>query len=371
MVSHLTSRMFGCRVSLSFWEGPGRRETHAVVTAETGGSFSVQVEAVEEAVAHLTWRLYNDGTSQRRVMTRWYVSDIMNQSSRLKGSCVVGQAPTGDCKVSVLAIFMKCSEVDSSREGETAIVRGEYTDIRHHIDAAKEDKTYSATHDFFSIVCESLARRGATLGDNCVRTWFFVNDIDNKYWAFVRSRNEVFEREGLTRDTHFIASTGIGASLCSSLHSESLSVIGLQAGQISYLSSPSRMNSTADYGVSFERGTCVDYGDRRVTYVSGTASIGPEGEIMHVGDPVAQTERMIGNVESLLSKGGVSKTDIMHIVVYVRDLSYGEEVISIVRGYFPGIPCVAVQGAVCRPGWLVEMECMAMTALRNSRYACY
>ena len=49
-----------------------------------------------------------------------------------------------------------------------------------------------------------------TIRDNLVRTWIYVADIDVNYDGVVRARNDVFRRYGLTADTHYIASTGIG-----------------------------------------------------------------------------------------------------------------------------------------------------------------
>jgi hypothetical protein len=48
------------------------------------------------------------------------------------------------------------------------------------------------------------------LADNCVRTWFFVRDVDTQYAGMVRARRENFIQQGLTPSTHYIASTGIG-----------------------------------------------------------------------------------------------------------------------------------------------------------------
>ena len=66
-----------------------------------------------------------------------------------------------------------------------------------------------------------------------------------------------------------------------------------------YLYAPTHLNPTYEYGVSFERGTYVDYGDRRQVFISGTASINHRGEVVYPGDIRKQTERMWENVETL------------------------------------------------------------------------
>jgi len=35
---------------------------------------------------------------------------------------------------------------------------------------------------------------------------------------------------------------------------------------------------------------------------------------------------------------------------------------------FPGIPQIIVLAPICRPGWLVEMECIAVKKAINSKY---
>ena len=112
----------------------------------------------------------------------------------------------------------------------------------------------------------------------------------------------------------------------------------------------------------------VDYGDRSHSIISGTASIDNRGRVVHGGDVRRQTERMWENVAALLREGGASMADVMSIVVYIRDTAdYG-----VVRDMFarrwPDIPTVITLAPVCRPEWLVEMECMAVTERADGRY---
>jgi enamine deaminase RidA (YjgF/YER057c/UK114 family) len=50
------------------------------------------------------------------------------------------------------------------------------------------------------------------------------------------------------------------------------------------------------------------------------------------------------------------------MVVYLRDIADYDIVRSLYEERFPDKPVVIVHAAVCRPGWLVEMECMAVKA---------
>jgi enamine deaminase RidA (YjgF/YER057c/UK114 family) len=104
----------------------------------------------------------------------------------------------------------------------------------------------------------------------------------------------------------------------------------------------------------------VDYGDRTHVFISGTASINNKGEIMFPKDIERQTHRLWENVEALLKEANCTYDDVAHMIVYLRDVSDYELVRNLFDERFPGKPCVITHAAVCRPGWLVEMECMAV-----------
>ena len=115
---------------------------------------------------------------------------------------------------------------------------------------------------------------------------------------------------------------------------------GLPPAQQRYLYAPSHLNRTIDYGVTFERGTLVEYGDRGHIYISGTASIDNQGRVVHPGDIVRQTERMWENVGALLAEGGMTFGDMAHIIVYLRDMADYAVVRQMFTERFPGTPCV-------------------------------
>jgi enamine deaminase RidA (YjgF/YER057c/UK114 family) len=53
------------------------------------------------------------------------------------------------------------------------------------------------------------------------------------------------------------------------------------------------------------------------------------------------------------------------MVVYLRDTADYGIVSDMYRERFPGRPYVIVHAPVCRPGWLIEMECMAVKQVNN------
>jgi enamine deaminase RidA (YjgF/YER057c/UK114 family) len=210
-----------------------------------------------------------------------------------------------------------------------------------------------------------LLQEECTLEANCIRTWLFVNDVDLNYGGVVRARNQFFFTQGLTIHTHFIASTGIGGKQQDPnvlTQMDNYAIAGVQKNQIRYLYASTHLNRTSDYGVSFERGTMVDYADRRHVFISGTASINNKGEIMFPKDPEQQTRRMWDNVEALLAEAECTYDDVPMLIVYLRDVADYDLVNSLFEERFPNKPYVIVHAPVCRPGWLVEMECMAVKA---------
>jgi enamine deaminase RidA (YjgF/YER057c/UK114 family) len=187
----------------------------------------------------------------------------------------------------------------------------------------------------------------------------------------VVARREYFEREGLTSHTHYIASTGIEGRY---IYPEILVLIdayaiaNIQQEQIRYLHAPAHLNPTYEYGVTFERGTTVDYGDRRHVFISGTASINNRGEIMHPFDIEKQTVRTFENIHALLAEAGATMQNVAHMVIYLRDIADQAVVNRYIAQHYPDIPRVMLWAPVCRPGWLVEVECMAIVPIDNHRF---
>ena len=117
-----------------------------------------------------------------------------------------------------------------------------------------------------------------------MRTWIYVKDVDVFYQEMVAARTALFEQHGLTRDTHYIASTGIEGA-CAHRYDmvlmDAYSILGLQPGQVSYLNDFDLLCATKDYNVTFERGTRIAYADRAHHFISGTASIDTAGKVVH------------------------------------------------------------------------------------------
>ena len=106
--------------------------------------------------------------------------------------------------------------------------------------------------------------------------------------------------------------------------------------------------------MTFERGTGVAYRDRKHLFLSGTASIDPEGTILYEGDVAKQLARTLENMDSLLAAGGGSLQDMNQFTVYLRDPCDHDLARGVMRERFGDVPMAVVVGPVCRPGWLID-----------------
>ena len=314
------------------------------------------------------------------IFKRYFLSDAANQADMLlalSAECsdcalsVVEQPPLNGTKIALWVYLQKGVETQVLHNGLFEVRHGAYRHLwgggSFNRAANSEYQTRLLLNDYVM----QLMEQGCKLADNCIRTWCFVQNVDVNYAGIVKARRENFLGQGLTESTHYIASTGIeGRHADPKIHVlfDAYAVKGLQPGQVTYLHALSHLSPTALYGVTFERGTSVEYGDRRHLFISGTASIDHRGEVVHVGDVREQTRRMWENVEKLLEEGKAGFEDVAQMIVYLRDASDYPVVRALFAKRFPDTPIQFVVAAVCRPAWLIEMECIAIVANSNSSY---
>lgn len=348
-------------------------EINAIVSI-TDNYLTFQEQLAEIANAIKTFVGGLDACNYLPVASRIILSDASNQAcdavraiKSVVGNAAVAyveQAPMDYSKIAVLLYLVENAEVEKIDDYTVKFSKGEFTHFYSANIVSDIADTYAETNLQLAYLEKMLIENGLNIADNCVRTWFYVQNIDVNYGDVVRARRENFNEHNLTIDTHYITSTGIcGRHASKDVTSilDAYSIGGLKSGQMNYLYAAENMNRTSDYGVTFERGSYVDFADRREIFVSGTASINNKGEIVAQGDIKAQTFRMIENVEELLKEALSNKSEIAHIVCYLRDSADYPIVSKIFEEQFPQIPYVITYASVCRPGWLIEMECVAIS----------
>ena len=344
------------------------KEFHVMIHINSVGlTFSQQLDAVLDCYEHLKATELSGATA---VLKRYFLSDVANQADDVlladTSDCaksIIGQPPLDGTKIGLWAYLM--TNV-SSQQLPSGLYEVKHGDFRHLWNASAHNTAQNSEYQtrlLFNEYVMQLAQEGCTLADNCIRTWLFVNDVDVNYAGVVTARNKVFFTQGLTEDTHYIASTGIGGRACDPqvmTQMDNYAIAGIKKEQVHYLYAPTHLNRTSDYGVSFERGTTVDYGDRRHVIISGTASINNKGQIEHPKDIVKQTHRMWDNVEALLKEADCSYDEVGVMIVYLRDIADYALVNRLYEERFPNHPRIIVHAPVCRAGWLIEMECIAI-----------
>ena len=369
--------------SRSFRGESGGSEHFISVEAPAGLAFGEQLELVERRYAEAREAL--GLAPESAIFRRVFVSDLMNQVQAVgaSGLCgteaegpvavsIVQQAPLPGAKVALLAYHLTGDADIAKHRLSPNHVLVEKRGLRHlwstRLCAGCDSAPASAagqTREIFADLIATLAGAGGTLRDHCVRTWIYVKDVDVFYKDMVESRRELFERQGLTAETHYIASTGIEGG-CAHRYDlvamDAYSILGLAPKQMSYLNDFDRLCPTRNYGVTFERGTRIAYADRSHHFISGTASIDGTGAVVHRGHVLRQLERTLDNVEALLNSGRAGLGDLMHLTVYLRDPADFPRVEGYLSERFRGLPMLIVEGAVCRPEWLIEVEGVAAVA---------
>ena len=355
------------------------KEYHAMISMKTPGlPFNQQLEAILNVYNEL---INNELKGASAVFKRYFLSDAANQADEVIladvtdcAKSIIEQPPLDGSKIALWVYLMTGVQTGITKSGLYEVSHGAY---RHLWNASAHNLAANSEYQMrllFNEYVMQLIEEGCKLSENCIRTWLFVNDIDLNYGGVVRARNQVFFTQGLTVHTHFIASTGIGGrqadpNVLSQM--DNYAITGIKPEQIHHLYASTHLNRTSDYGVSFERGTYVDYADRRHVFISGTASINNKGEIMYSKDVVKQTHRMWENVEALLTEAECTYDDVCYMIVYLRDISDYATVRALYEERFRNKPYIIVQAAVCRPGWLVEMECMAIKKNVNTMYEAF
>ena len=363
---------------------PGVEEVYLTIDTDEKASFADELNSLYST--YLKTAEQYSLSEDTLVFSRFYIADIANQKTVLRESEIFGilknsavsiiqQCPAFGGDVSLLVYHIKHDghafrkevfNCDTENRRNGAIIHGNNYDLlwTANFYGIGPFDPYKQTTEIFKSFNTILTMKGMTLLDSAIRTWVYVRDIDNHYKGMVQARKDFFEEHGLTPDTRYIASTGI-EGFSREVHSlvafDAYAVKNLTDGQIVRMEALDNLPPTIRYGVTFERGTRVRFGDRSHLHISGTASIDKNGEVMHLSNVKKQTERSIENVEALLSPHGAALQNLAYLIVYVRNIKDRTKVMDVLKDKMPSdIPILLLEGAVCRPAWLVELEGIAI-----------
>ena len=360
----------------AFETSEGSSEFTVILHPDGGQSVVEQLRELNDLLTDAL--VANELTRGDVVFTRFFLSDIANQHSQLIASqlfeqlpvaskSIVGQAPLGGGLIALQAYCVKGQNVTVSRpdaNGPTIVETDAYQHIWCGGMTASGSDSHAQTDGIFTDYETAMKTFGCTMNPDLIRTWIYVHDVDRNYGGMVVARRELFCARDLCKKTNYVASTGIEARLPGAdelVAMDAVTVKGLSKDQVLFLQAPDNMCPTHVYDVTFERGTKVIYGDREHIYVSGTASIDVNGDVLHLGDVARQTGRTLDNVEALVSPHGCDLGDFSHLLIYLRNPLQYNDVRRVVDQRVPStVPRIYLHGPVCRPTWLVEIEGIAL-----------
>ena len=346
-------------------------DKYIILSPEAKGSFNDRLNFLYLKLGNIldTEKLENRTLQYCKV----FLSDSQNQIKEfeesllyqefLKGTnlTIVEQTPLNGSKASLLI---------KTTDDTSPIL---FHSLRLTEEEAKGKNSYEQTRLLFNKYLKTIEGTDMTMERNLVRTWIYVTNIDVNYQGVVEARNDIFDKEGLTADTHYIASTGIGGATPvrhAAVAIDFLTVPNIKEEDKKYLQALEHLNPTHEYGVAFERGTRLTLPThtlhpegsqqfKQQYFISGTASINKHGDVVYEGDIVRQTGRLLENIGALLKDGDATMNDIRYFIIYLRDITDYHTVEILMNQFYPQIPHIIVEAKVCRPGWLIEMECIA------------
>jgi enamine deaminase RidA (YjgF/YER057c/UK114 family) len=200
---------------------------------------------------------------------------------------------------------------------------------------------------------------------NVVRTWIYIARLLEWYGDFNRVRTAIYRESGLGSPaaSAFPASTGImGHSAEEECVMDVLALdpTGHTVAQAVPIHRSPRQDSSFNYGSAFSRGMVLDIEGRKTVHISGTASINPAGQSIHVGNAELQSFETLMCIASILEAQGGGLSNITSATLFCKNHAAWEawqRVTALLQ--IPDFPKLCVQADVCRHDLLVEMEVVA------------
>jgi len=229
---------------------------------------------------------------------------------------------------------------------------------------------FSASHEeqarqTFENVEKGLKLAGMEMKD-IVRTWFFNKDILDWYKAFNSVRTTFYREKGIF-DGLLPASTGVGGNNPAGAALIACA-IAMQAKEdnviVKEVPSPLQ-RPAAHYGSSFSRAGKVSMPDHCHVFISGTASIDPEGKTVHTGNIHAQIALTFEIVEAILTSLGTSYSDVTRANGYFKHIKDAPSFGRYCEKYgLPAARVVVAHNDICRDELLFELEVDAISLAR-------
>lgn len=205
-------------VQISSFAGKGGVTEYHVLLAITDQTlpFSGQLQNLQQAYAAVVQEALPKNATA--VFRRYFLSDTANQADLVMAwECensycplsVVEQAPLNGSKIAMWIWFQTGITVETIKNGMSKAKHNHYTQYWTGGSCNRASNSEYQTRLLLNDYVLQLTEQGCKLANDCIRTWFFVQNVDVNYAGVVKARKEVFVTQDLTEKTHYISSTGI------------------------------------------------------------------------------------------------------------------------------------------------------------------
>jgi len=101
--------------------------------------------------------------------------------------------------------------------------------------------------------------------------------------------------------------------------------------------------------------------DDGVVYVSGTLPFDKDNNVVHVGDPAAQTRHVLETISSVIKAAGGTMADVTYNMIFITDWANYAAINTVYAEFFPGDKPArfCIQCGLVKPDALVEISTVA------------
>jgi aminoacrylate peracid reductase len=98
-----------------------------------------------------------------------------------------------------------------------------------------------------------------------------------------------------------------------------------------------------------------------VVYVSGTLPFDKDNNVVHVGDPSAQTRHVLETIKGVIEAAGGTMADVTFNMIFITDWANYAAINTVYGSYFPGDKPAryCIQCGLVKPDALIEIATIA------------
>lgn len=207
-----------------------------------------------------------------------------------------------------------------------------------------------------------------------IRTWFYLDKIGFNYTEFNQNRNQCYQALGIdlsAQSDHLPSSTCVGKNgIEDSLNVEAWFIKRNNENiRISRIFNPFQKEPDGKnymFQPAFSRAILIETHDYRELQLSGTASIGINGETLFPGDTAMQIKTTFENVSAILHQSKMDFQDFCLAYCYLKNPEDAEIFHRIIRDLKIKVPnSLLIFNDICRPDLTFEIDGIAIKKIRN------